>query len=329
MKYNYNGLWKDLFLKTSDTLPIGTILPYGGVTAPANWIICDGSAISRTTYAELFEAIGTSFGEGDGSTTFNLPDLRGKVPVGLDGEDEDFDTIGETGGEKEHTLTIDEMPKHTHEMPKASGSDVYRYVASSGDRCAIGNVWTTLATGGNQAHNIMQPYIVVNYIIKAAQNIGVVGNVVNEQSISNKDTYSCNYVNRIGGTLRAYPSTTQSVIPNTTVKINVDTIKHKTTNLLSLSNGSIEIGEGVNTVLINARWTGSGASYSKYIYISKNGSADIEVFHMTPTNTVETTCVLPVEEGDSIDLKCYHTNSSNVPISGEPAQTFLQVTILN
>jgi microcystin-dependent protein len=61
-------------------MPTGVILPYGGTSAPTGWLACDGTAISRTTYASLFASIGTSFGVGDGSTTFNLPDLRGRFP---------------------------------------------------------------------------------------------------------------------------------------------------------------------------------------------------------------------------------------------------------
>ena len=62
--------------------PIGTILPYGGASAPSGWFLCDGSAVSRTTYSELFAVIGESFGTGDGSTTFNIPDMRESVPKG-------------------------------------------------------------------------------------------------------------------------------------------------------------------------------------------------------------------------------------------------------
>lgn len=64
--------------------PIGMISPFGGSTAPAGWLICDGSAISRTNYAKLFSVIGTAFGSGDGSTTFNLPDLSGKTTMGVE-----------------------------------------------------------------------------------------------------------------------------------------------------------------------------------------------------------------------------------------------------
>ena len=65
-------------------IPAGSMLPYGGATAPPGWLLCDGSAVSRTTYAALFAAISTAFGAGDGSTTFNLPDARGRVLVGKD-----------------------------------------------------------------------------------------------------------------------------------------------------------------------------------------------------------------------------------------------------
>lgn len=63
--------------------PTGAVLPYAGTTAPANWLLCDGAAVSRATYADLFALIGTTFGAGDGSSTFNLPDMRGRHPVGV------------------------------------------------------------------------------------------------------------------------------------------------------------------------------------------------------------------------------------------------------
>ena len=78
-------------------VPAGTILPFGGATAPAGWLICDGSAVNRTSYAALFQAIATAWGYGDNSTTFNLPDMRGRFPRGRDGgAARDPDSAGRT-----------------------------------------------------------------------------------------------------------------------------------------------------------------------------------------------------------------------------------------
>ena len=149
-----------------DTLKIGAIIPYTGTTAPNGYMICDGTAISRTTYAELFSVIGTTFGAGDGSTTFNIPNLKGKIPVGLDGEDEDFDTLGETGGSKD-------LQEHTHKFGymcsgvSAGGSAPYEVGKQMGH--SPDNLYTeTSATGTGNSGNL-QPYIVINYIIKVTE----------------------------------------------------------------------------------------------------------------------------------------------------------------
>lgn len=151
--------------------PIGSIFPYGGADAPAGWMICDGTSLLRASYPELFAVIGTSFGSVD-STHFNIPDLRGKVPVGFDASQTEFDTLGETGGEKTHKLTINEMPSHTH-APN-NGATTFDFSSSSKQPTQIAGdrAWTNLNigyTGGNQAHNNLQPYNTVNFIIKAVQ----------------------------------------------------------------------------------------------------------------------------------------------------------------
>lgn len=162
---------------SGDTLPIGAIMPFGSDTIPDNWLLCNGQAVSRTTYQELFNTIGITYGSGDGFTTFNLPDLQGKIPVGLDENDTDFDTLGETGGEKEHTLTIDEIPAHTHTgVPKYYRASVVE--TGTENNSQTGSQGETSSIGGGQAHNILQPYIVQNYIIKAKQSAGVVATVV-------------------------------------------------------------------------------------------------------------------------------------------------------
>ncbi len=179
----------------SKLAPVGSGNEYYGDTAPVGYLFCDGSAVSRTTYADLFVVLGTKWGAGDGSTTFNLPDRRKRVGVGLDSTDTDFATLGATGGEKTHQLTIPEMPAHAHNATAwtdSQGTHNHNIVthitgaSSSGPYIAGGsnnnytssqlsdyagahghNVGVSLAnTGGDGAHNNMQPYIVVNYIIK-------------------------------------------------------------------------------------------------------------------------------------------------------------------
>lgn len=154
----------------------GFIQMFAGNTAPTGWLMCDGSAISRTTYSDLFTVIGTTYGSGDGSTTFNLPDLRGRVGVGYKNSDTAFDTLGETGGEKNHTLTVSEIPNFT--LNVNVGETAYPVVNSAysgatgwgafnqGSASTTGAPLVVKNTNGGQAHNILQPYIVINYIIK-------------------------------------------------------------------------------------------------------------------------------------------------------------------
>ena len=92
-------------------IPTGTVQMFAGAAAPAGWLVCDGSNVSRTTFAALFAVIGITYGPGNGTTTFTLPNLRGRVPVGQDPTDATFDALGETGGAKTHTLTAAEIGK--------------------------------------------------------------------------------------------------------------------------------------------------------------------------------------------------------------------------
>ena len=93
--------------------PAGIVMPFAGSTAPHGYLLCDGSAVSRTDYADLFTAIGTTYGAGDGSTTFNLPNLSGRVVLGVS----QSHALGTTGGEASHTLTEQELPAHSHTVP--------------------------------------------------------------------------------------------------------------------------------------------------------------------------------------------------------------------
>jgi microcystin-dependent protein len=151
------------------TVPSGVISAFGGSTAPTGWLLCDGTAVSRTTYSALFALIGTTYGAGDTTTTFNLPNLKGRVPVGRDNTQTEFDTLGETGGEKAVTLTEAQMPSHNHSINPAmivgTGSGGINNYAPMGNNPS--QAVSTFDAGSDQAHNNLQPYLVINYIIKS------------------------------------------------------------------------------------------------------------------------------------------------------------------
>ena len=151
------------------SVPIGTILEFGGTEPPENWLLLNGQEVDRVAYAELFQLYGTAYGEGDGSTTFNLPDFRGKVPIGLDERDEDFNTLGNTGGEKTHKLTVAEMPSHSHGLTVRGSATSTSWIIDFQN--VTGQSTSTGSTGGSQAHNNLQPYIVINYIVKAKAEV--------------------------------------------------------------------------------------------------------------------------------------------------------------
>lgn len=241
--------------KGGDTLPIGTILPFSGSTIPNNYLLADGSAVSRTTYSELFAIIGTTYGTGDGSTTFNLPNLKGRIPVGLDSNDTDFDILGEKGGEKTHTLTINEMPSHSHKLPIAGSTGDYQYLIADYvndlNRVLLGETGTA---GGGQAHNILQPYIVQNYIIKVKMGSSLEGQVTDMYSQSTTDAYSCNYVNGIiesgsnaNGNYVKYADGTAIVWGKESISFNATATTYNTINLpITFKNTNYIVTESIS-----------------------------------------------------------------------------------
>mgnify|MGYP002762844564 CR=1 FL=1 len=206
---------------SGDTLPIGTVLPYTNETAPENWLVCDGSELDRTEYNHLFAIIGTTFGEGDGSTTFNLPNLKGRTIVGLDTNDTDFNTIGKKIGEKTHTLTIAEMPEHNHKQSLDggnsgnSGNAAYSWSIPANQYLYTGD---DLAgkTGGSQPHNNIQPSFIGVYIIKAKQSAGVVATVVDSlESTSATDALSAKKGKELNEKITTNITTGQEFATNT------------------------------------------------------------------------------------------------------------------
>lgn len=151
-------------------VPTGSIMPYCGTTSPSGWFLCDGSSYSIITYNALFNVINNTFG-GSVGTTFAVPDMRGRVVVGSISGTSGFENknVGDTGGEETHTLTVNEIPSHNHTVDTdISGWESCAYtVAGAPDRANRGsNSTPTTYTGGGLAHNIMQPYMTLNYIIK-------------------------------------------------------------------------------------------------------------------------------------------------------------------
>jgi microcystin-dependent protein len=150
-------------------IPAGIITQYGGSVAPSGWLICDGSAVSRTnaTYARLFAAIGTTYGVGDGSTTFNVPNLKGRVPVGYDATQVEFDALAETGGAKTHTLTSAQMPSHTHGVgtytisTAADHSHSNTFSIGNSSSHSHGDGTLTVASSGSHSHD--PSFNVLNY----------------------------------------------------------------------------------------------------------------------------------------------------------------------
>jgi microcystin-dependent protein len=214
--------------------PTGSILPYAGSTSPSGWLVCDGSQVSRTEYPALFALVGTTYGSGNGSTTFNVPNLIGRVPVGRDAGQTEFDVLGETGGAKTVTLTAAQSglrdhghsatttvvttvtindggahshgydnthdhlvdstqtasTSHTHTGTQTNAAGISggtqvdidtqntagSTISSAGTHAHTNTATSTASTGivasgsanASEAHTNLQPYLVLNYIIKAA-----------------------------------------------------------------------------------------------------------------------------------------------------------------
>jgi microcystin-dependent protein len=179
-KLEVDGRIKD---KTGFVIPVGALMPFAGAAAPAGWLLCDGSAVNRTTFADLFNVIGVTYGAGDGSTTFNLPDLRGRAAIGKDnmggvpvnrvtvgGSGISGTTLGAAGGAEAVYLDVNSLPPHAHPSPPGWTFVIYNgstgmYSGTAGGS-PLHTIGGTGSAGGGAAHQNMPPTIILNYIIK-------------------------------------------------------------------------------------------------------------------------------------------------------------------
>lgn len=168
-------------------VPVGSLMMWSTATAPSQWLLCDGTAVSRSLFAPLFNVIGTTYGVGDGSTTFNVPDMRGRLPRGVNGTY----ALASTGGADTITLAANQLPNHSHSITDNGHSHNF---SQGGQQAAPGTTWragdpntgavptstnttgitinNSLTVSGVQqtqvATNIVNPYLAINYIIKSS-----------------------------------------------------------------------------------------------------------------------------------------------------------------
>lgn len=182
-RYDFNGA----ALTGIEGIATGTIVPWSDTSLPTGFLECNGQAVSRSTYAALFAVISTTYGSGNGSTTFNLPDIKDKTilsrsnskAIASTGGANTVQSTGNVGGSTaNHTLTTSQLPPHTHtDISRSSNA-----VGSTGSGANLftytpGNSSTSTGGGGGHAHNmsanftgdstsIVQPYLAVVYVIK-------------------------------------------------------------------------------------------------------------------------------------------------------------------
>lgn len=346
-----------------DTLPVGSIIAYSSDTIPNGWLLCDGSVVSRTTYSELFNAIGLSYVEEgyewQDEERFPLPNAKGRTLVGKDITDTDFNTLGKTSGEKthRHEFTIGQL--YSYGVPIGDGFDnagAYKdstsnFAGTTGTitakttnkNTAIANSMDTnieaggkSSTGDTTLSSNLQPSLTLNYIIKAKNTVAIKGDVIQENgTASTTNVYSAKAIdNKLSKSaiVLGYSRHTQSVTSWTDTLITDASVKTQIGNKLTFSNNKVVIGEGVSHIRISAK-----SSFKKTvsgdcsINVKKNGESIeiLDTYESIPANNWYNTAIAPsiieVSQGDEISLHITLGSSGDVEFLAASYMTIEEV----
>ena len=166
----------NFYLDNQILIPAGTVIQSAAINVPGGWLECNGQLLNKVAYTDLFTAVGNTYGGLSTDASFNVPDARGRAAIGVGtGVSLTTRALGVKGGEETHVLTVGEMPAHSHSLMRRANPDdgacdigdahQDESSAATTDRADRGP-FNTYNTGSNEAHNNMQPFIALRYLIK-------------------------------------------------------------------------------------------------------------------------------------------------------------------
>ena len=335
--------------------PVGSIVIWGSEDIPENYLKCEGQILSREEYASLFNVIGTTFGDGDGTTTFALPDMRNYVVVGMS-DDTNINAIGKKYGEKEVTLTVDEIPyleadvydTLDNKLPTGwnTGSANTNIIATTASE-NMGRTLKAKFNGGGQAHNNMQPSMAMVFIIKAYEITPADVNVVDSlDGNSTTDAPSVHAVNAklesitqkdnepAGKYISLSKGTSQYAVAETIFDVSWASEENNNTEGILIKDGNmITCTQGSHTILINATLqcilTNPAVEDSVYIYVRKVIDGKISEFKTTDAaiRDPHISVITEINAGESILIQSYATKDVNV--SGSSVWNTFQIMLIN
>lgn len=336
--------------------PVGSIVIWGSEDIPENYLKCEGQILSREEYSSLFNVIGTTFGEGDGTTTFALPDMRNYVVVGMS-DDTDINAIGKKYGEKTHTLTVNEIPAHYHNQriysnntgsatEQASGhyfnDNTVQWTGSNRTMHILSGGYTGM-TGGGQPHNNMQPSMAMVFIIKAYEITPADVNVVD--SLDGNSTTDAPSVHAVNQKLQKLTGEMQplSPVPDYAHGIQVSIEDGQTYSVpqdgLLVLTATNSDGEPSLTIKVNGQTISQSNTYplnggelTQSVFVNKEDSVECTAFSIItkamlfPLSTNTSTSSkfdysennIILDANNTIETGGYYTNSTtiNIPIVG-------------